>query len=215
MTVKTVLCFGDSNTHGTVPMTTLGDSKRYAFEQRWPSVMAKKLGSNWHVIAEGHPGRTSVHEDPIEGAHKSGARTLLALLESHRPLDCVVIMLGTNDLKSRFNVTAFEIAQGVEKLVAIIRASTSGPNQSAPSVLVVAPPPLKSVGVLMEIFGGGPDKSSNFADAFATMGARANVPVFNAGSACQMSDMEGVHMEPDAHVALGEALADQLNTLHQ
>lgn len=210
---KTVLCFGDSNTHGSVPMHALGQSGRYHAEQRWPAVMAKQLGEEWAVIDEGQPGRTTVHDDPIEGAHRNGARTLLAALESHRPLDLAILMLGTNDLKARFNVSAQEIALGVEKLVGIVRSSACGPAGAAPDVLVVTPTPILEVGVLADFFRGGAAKSNELADMFTLMGERADVPVFHAGSVCAVSTTDGIHFEPNALHALGEALAGQVQKL--
>jgi lysophospholipase L1-like esterase len=38
-------------------------------------------------------------------------------LETHKPLDLVIILLGTNDLKMRFSVSAYDIANGVGELV--------------------------------------------------------------------------------------------------
>ena len=210
---KTVLCFGDSNTHGTVPMTSMTDIRRFPHDIRWPSVMANALGSDWKVICEGHPGRTTVHDDPIEGHHKNASRALLVLLESHRPVDLLVMMLGTNDLKARFNVGAVEIAQGVEKLVHLIRTTQTGPSQTAPGILIITPPPIRDAGPLMEIFEGGVGKSRRFAETFATMGKRAGVPVFNAATACAMSESEGIHMDEVAHQALGLAVAKEVQRL--
>ncbi|MBO6674364.1 MAG: SGNH/GDSL hydrolase family protein [Rhizobiales bacterium] len=213
MTAKTVLCFGDSNTHGTMPMASFGDKGRFPFESRWTSIMAGALGPGWHVLAEGHPGRTTAHDDPLEGAHKNAQRSLLALLESHRPIDLIVIMLGTNDLKSRFQVTPTEITLGVETLVQVVRASGCGPNKTAPDLLVVAPPPLTDSGVLMEFFQGGVEKSQKFAQSFAAMGERAGVAVWDAGSVCSMSQIDGIHLDEEGHRALGLALADQIRQL--
>ncbi len=175
--------------------------------------MAKALGEGWHVLAEGHPGRTSVHDDPIEGAHKNARRTLLAVLESHRPINLVIIMLGTNDLKSRFQVNALEIALGVEKLVHTVRTSSCGVDQGAPDVLVVAPPPLNNAGILMDFFEGGVEKSIDFAQTFAAMGERVGVPFWNAGSACSMSQIDGIHLDEGGHTALGLALATEVKKL--
>ena len=72
MTQKTVLCYGDSNTHGTRPMTRAGVLERFAREERWTGVLAQTLGASWRVIEEGLPARTTVHDDPIEGRHKNG-----------------------------------------------------------------------------------------------------------------------------------------------
>ncbi len=93
--MKTVLCYGDSNTWGSDPET----GERFAPEVRWPGVMARELGDGFHVIEEGLPGRTTLREDPIEGSYKDGRAYLTPCLESHRPIDLVTIMLGTNDLR--------------------------------------------------------------------------------------------------------------------
>lgn len=175
--------------------------------------MAGALGEGWNVLAEGQPGRTTAHDDPLEGVHKNAQRSLLALLESHRPIDLVLIMLGTNDLKSRFQVTPTEITLGVETLLQTVRASGCGPNQLAPDLLAVAPPPLRDVGVLMEFFQGGVEKSQRFAQSFAAMGERAGVAVWDAGSVCSMSQIDGIHLDEQGHRALGLALADQVRRL--
>lgn len=210
---RTVLCFGDSNTHGSMPMETLGLSQRYPIEARWPTIMAKQLGAGWTVIDEGQPGRTTVHDDPIEGEHRNGSRVLLSALESHKPIDLIILMLGTNDLKARFNVSAQEIALSVEKLVGTVRISACGPSNAAPAVLVVTPAPILETGVLADFFHGGAAKSDNLADMFAQMGGRADVSVFNAASVCAVSTTDGIHFEPNALRALGEALADQVRKL--
>ena len=196
-------------------MPSLTHQERYPVEARWPSVLAKALGPSWTVLAEGHPGRTSVHEDPIEGVHKSGARTLPALLESHRPLDLVIIMLGTNDLKARFGVSALEISQGVERLVDLARGSASGPGRSAPDVLVITPTPVLEVGPLAPIFRGGEAKSNELAAAFEAMGVRADVPVFDAGKVCSVSPVDGIHFDASALERLGLAVADHVTQMTQ
>lgn len=207
--MRSVLCFGDSNTHGTVALATLQDQARFDRETRWPGVMAGQLGPDWHVIEEGHPGRTTVHEDPIEGAHKSGLGALPALLESHRPLDLVIVMLGTNDLKARFSVTAFDIARSIERLVGVIQASQAGPR-GAPEVLVVVPVPIVECGVLAEMFRGGAETSRALADRCQ---ARLNVPVFDAGTVAQVDPVDGVHLTAEGQAAIGQAIAQQVERI--
>ena len=108
--MKTALCFGDSNTWGAVPMPSWDDVARHETARRWPNVMEGALGESWRVIAEGLPGRTTVHEDPIEGGHMSGLAYLRPCLESHRPLDLVVVRLGKTPLERKHTLIPWRIA---------------------------------------------------------------------------------------------------------
>lgn len=206
--MPTVLCYGDSNTHGTRPMATLDDLGRFARAERWPGVMAAALGEGWEVIAEGQPGRTTVHDDPVEGPHRNGLTVLPAVLESHRPIDLVIVKLGTNDLKPRFAVSATDIALSLGKLVRVIRASGSGPVGGAPDVLVVAPPPVLEAGCLAEIFAGAAVRSQALSAHVAREADRQGAGFFDAGAVIEVSPLDGVHYESEAHQRLGKALAE-------
>jgi lysophospholipase L1-like esterase len=203
---RTVLLFGDSNTHGTMPMPDLGFSGRFDREERWAGRLAQLL-PDWEVIAEGHPGRTTVHDDPIEGAHRNGLTVLPALLESHRPLDVVVVMLGTNDLKERFSVNAGDIALALERLVRVILASGAGPGNGTPGVLLVAPPPIIEVGCLAGMFAGGAAKSVALAGEIEAAAKRVGVPFLDAGQVVKVSPVDGIHYDAEANPALAEAFA--------
>lgn len=203
---RTLLCFGDSNTHGTCPMVDLSDRQRFASHLRWPGVLASHLGSGFHVIEEGHPGRTTVHPDPIEGIHKNGAMILPALLETHRPIDLVIVMLGTNDLKARFSVTPFDIALGVEQITQTILASDTGPDGGAPQVLLLSPPPIVETGALEGMFEGGEAKSRQLAALYGDVARRNQIGFFDAGSVIQSDPSEGIHYDETQHKRLGQAL---------
>ena len=102
-----ILCYGDSNTWGTIGewvKPTL-PTKRYAPENRWPCVLQERLGAKVNVIAEGLGGRTTIYKRYGE-EWKCGETYLLPCLRSHRPLDLVIIMLGTNDLQVKKDITA-------------------------------------------------------------------------------------------------------------
>lgn len=208
MTERTVLCFGDSNTHGTVAMRSSGDRRRFDRGQRWPDIMAAALGPGWSVIAEGHPGRTAVFDDPVEGTHKNGMRALPVLLESHRPIDLVIIMLGTNDLKARFGVPPGDIAAGVERLVMMVRGSDAGPKSQPPKVLVAAPVPIREAGILAEIFAGGADKSHRLAGYLKDMAERRRAGFVDLGAVAEVDPVDGIHLVAEAHAAIGAAMTD-------
>lgn len=204
--MKTVLLFGDSNTHGTMAMPDLGFSGRFSREKRWAGRLARLL-PDWEVIAEGHPGRTTLHDDPVEGAHRNGLTVLPALLESHKPLDVVLVMLGTNDLKERFSVNAGDIGLSLERLARVILASGAGPDGAAPGVLLVAPPPILEVGCLAGMFAGGAAKSRALAAEVKAAAARAGVAYLDAGQVVSVSAVDGIHYDAEANPALAEAFA--------
>lgn len=203
---RTILLFGDSNTHGTMPMPDLGFGGRFDRDDRWAGRLAKLL-PDWEVIAEGHPGRTTVHDDPVEGAHRNGLTVLPALLESHKPLDVVLMMLGTNDLKERFSVNACDIALSLERLVRLILASGAGPGNGAPGVLLVAPPPIIEVGCLAGMFAGGAAKSRALPAEINAAAARVGVPFLDAGQVVKVSPVDGIHYDAEANPLLAEAFA--------
>lgn len=204
---RVALCYGDSNTHGTMPVASLGEMRRHPPSDRWPDRLAALLAPEWEVLAEGHPGRTTLHDDPIEGAHRNGLTILPAILESHRPIDLVILMLGTNDLKPRFAVGAQDIALSVERLIRTIRATPAGPDGAAPAVLLIAPPPITESGVLAAIFAGGAAVSRDLAPCLAEVAARQSVPFVDAGCHVAVSPVDGIHYDAAAHHALADAVA--------
>lgn len=207
--MRTLLLFGDSNTYGTPPVMDLGASERFPKVERWASLLAGLL-PDWEVIAEGQPGRTTVHDDPIEGAHRNGMTVLPVLLESHRPVDVVLIMLGTNDLKERFSVNAGDIALSLERLVRVIRASGMGPGGAAPGVLLVAPPPILETGCLAAMFAGGAVKSLELAAEIAAAARRAGVAFLDAGLVVKVSLIDGIHYETEVNAPLAKAFAEAI-----
>jgi lysophospholipase L1-like esterase len=210
MASHTLLCFGDSNTHGTKPTTQPGVLERFGPVDRWPGVLQAALGEDWHVIEEGLPGRTTVHDDPIQGAHKNGLAYLRPCLESHMPLDLVVLMLGTNDLKARFSVTPADIAASVSLLLETLVACHAGPGGSTPHVLLIAPSPIDELGFLGEIFVGGAAKSRLLAPLYERVAVKFGSAFLDAGDFATVSPTDGVHYEADQHYRLGTAVTELL-----
>lgn len=205
--MTTILCFGDSNTHGTKPIPAQDVTERHAPEVRWPGVMAAELGPGFRVIEEGLPGRTTVHDDPIEGVHMNGLTALPMLVGSHSPLDIVVLMLGTNDLKGRFSVTAADIAASLERLVTTLRLLCAAPGRTRPEVLLVAPPPIQAVDWLAETFVGGAEKSKGLAAAISRVAERLDVAFLDAGAHIAVSPLDGLHYDAATHAELGRVIA--------
>ena len=200
--MKTILCYGDSNTHGADP----SGGPRFDRHTRWPGVLRAALGSDYWVVEEGLGGRTTVWDDPIEG-DKNGKTQLIPCLNSHKPLDLVIIMLGTNDLKVRFSVPASDIANSAGVLVTMAQQSATGPNDAAPHVLLIAPPPVSQLTGFAQMFAGAPEKSQHFGAEYQRVAAERGCTFLDAGTIIQSSPLDGIHFEARAHKKLGEAVA--------
>ncbi len=205
---KRVLLYGDSNTFGTMPMATLSSDGIYPKDLRWGGVLAAGLGKDWDVVVEGLPGRTSAFDDPIEGEFRNGLRILPAILMSHRPIDLLVIALGTNDQKHRFGLMAQDVALGISRLVQAALATGE-----VGQVLVVAPPPLELVGDFAEMFAGVEARSVGLADRIARFAGETGAAFFDAGAVIGVDPLDGIHWSVEAHAALGRALVDVVRGL--
>lgn len=206
--MKTILCYGDSNTWGWNPV----DQDRYDMQVRWPGVLRKILGEGYLVIEEGLNGRTTVWDDPIEG-YKNGKEYLIPCLETHRPLDLVILMLGTNDLKMRFSLPAYDIAEGAGVLVDIIQRSEAGRNGSAPKVLLMAPPPVLEVGEFAEMFAGAETKSQQFSRHYRRVVEELECEFLDTADVIVSSNIDGIHFEADEHRKLGEKVASLVRNI--
>ena len=207
--MKTVLCYGDSNTFGaaTVPRP----DGRYGPDERWPGVLRAALGAGWMVVEEGLGGRTTVSDDPVEGLDKNGRTYLFPCLRSHRPLDVVAIMLGTNDLKARFGKSAWDVAAGVGVLVDIVKTAVVGRGDGVPQILVICPPPFASkLPNHADMFAGAIPKSKQMAAHYKRVAAEKGVRFLDAGKVIKSSKVDGFHFDPDAHAALGKAVAAEI-----
>jgi lysophospholipase L1-like esterase len=205
---KTILCYGDSNTWGYNPAT----QGRYARDERWTGVLQQELGEGYRVIAEGLNGRTTVWDDPIE-EYRSGKEYLIPCLGSHKPIDLVVIMLGTNDLKARFSVPAHDVAAGAGVLVDIVAKSETGPRDGAPEVLLVAPPPLAELSDFAEMFEGGKEKSTQLSRHFRLVAEERGCALLDAGEVISSSEQDGIHLDLAEQRKLGLSIAGRVRVM--
>lgn len=206
--MKTILAYGDSLTFGANP---LPGGPRHAYEERWPTTLERGLGGKARVIAEGLGGRTTVSDDWYANADRNGARILPTLLESHSPIDLVIIMLGTNDLKPAICGSALEASFGMRRLVQIIRGHYAGKGETAPEIILVAPPHLcdSDNADMIGHFGGiehGLSQSRQFATHYARRAEEWNTGFFDASTVANADPLDGVHLDAANTRAIGEGL---------
>ena len=201
MMEKTILCFGDSNTYGESPEGT----GRYPRDQRWTGILQQRLGLDYRVIEAGLNGRTTVWEDPVEG-DKCGIRQLPAAVASQTPLDLLIIMLGTNDFKQRFHVTASDVAYSLERLVRTAQALPNDRRETPFEILLVCPAEIRPETFLGEVFGDRSVDTRKLPPLVQEAAERCGVRYLNIAEYAEASPLDGLHFDRENHRRVAEAM---------
>lgn len=212
--MKTILAYGDSLTYGADP----AGGKRHPFEDRWPTTLERALDGKARVIAEGLGGRTTAYDDWLVNADRNGARILPTLLASHSPLDLVIVMLGTNDLKPTVCGYASEAGRGMRRIVQVIKGHYAGEDLPAPKVLVVSPPYIVDTDneIMATHFGGiahAKAQSRDFARHYQRHASETGAAFFDASTLAVADPLDGVHLDAANTRAIGTGLAPLVKQL--
>lgn len=208
----TILCYGDSNTHGSKPDKT----DRYMVTERWPGVLQSLLGKDYYVIEEGLGGRTTdlEHIDSATKPNRNGLTYFKPCFESHVPLDFVVIMLGTNDLKSAYKRSPHEISQALKQFPDFVRSHCENKNLKQPKIILVSPAHMD--GDASKFIGNqepvglydleSVEKSYQLADEINQLAQETDCLFFDAAKVTKTGE-DGCHLELESHKNLAENVA--------
>ena len=202
---RRILCFGDSLTWGSDPA---GGPR---LSCRWPRVLQYELGPGYEVIEEGQGGRNTATDDSPEG-EKNGLKYIRPCLETHNPLDLVVIMLGVNDCKRKFAYSLQDISWGMERFLQKVLTHRQYASATSYDILLIAPPPLND-GLMTSWLGDvfeyevGLRKSRELSKWFSALAERYGIGFMDAGQFCQSSPLDGVHLDAENQRRLGLAVA--------
>lgn len=208
--MKTILCYGDSLTWGYDGR----DGSRFPFDQRYPGILQAEWGPAVRIIEEGLCGRTVFSESWVL-PDRSGRALLPPLLESHAPLDAVVLLLGTNDCAPGLGLTAAKIALGCASLIWAVQKSLAGPGGGSPLVLLIAPPVIAPSDPFMDLVFGpdGAATSRALPTAYTTIAAKCGAHFLDASTFVTPSPSDGVHIDPPEARKLALAIKAQLEPL--
>ena len=196
--MKNIMCFGDSNTWGFIPGTEM---ERFDRPDRWPGILEDLLNGQCRLIEEALCGRTTAFDDPLF-PDRNGATHLPMLLDSHAPLDLIIIMLGTNDLKHYFKFTAHDIALGAAFLI----EQTQNRMPEVPIILIAPPKAVETTTPFGHKFDGAVAISEGLGAAYAEIADERGVEFMDAGKIITCPSTDGVHMDAENHTTLGHAL---------
>lgn len=206
---KTILCYGDSNTWGYNPET----DDRFPRSVRWTGVLQNILGEDYEVISEGLCGRAFVATSPKK-PHRSGITHLWSIIESAEPVDLIIIMLGTNDIMSTYNLSPIQISEHLQQTIDLIR----NPNlevSKQPHILVVCPPPVTkpAQGELDSRMVDGLTKSKELPGLFEEVVKKNKCGFLDAGKCTRFGTVDGYHFDAEGHNKLAKALAEWIQNL--
>ncbi len=209
--MKTIMFFGDSLTWGYDAVST----RRYPPRERFTGILSEKL-QNCKIIEEGLKGRTNALDDPIE-LGRNGYKALPMLLCTHDPIDIFVIMLGTNDVKRKFNNSAVEIAKALEMNIQMVQSPYFWGGIKAPEILVVCPPGVNEnyIGDIMEgYFDETSIKISRELDReYQKIAETYKCWYLNAMDYTEPCKEDGVHLDREGHKKLAGALEKDLKKI--
>lgn len=212
---KRILCYGDSNTWGYISGS---NHERYSNKERWTRVLATILGSEFEIIEEGLNSRTLTSTDTRPGKEgKNGYEYLIPCLDTHDPLDLVVIMLGTNELKYTFNKNAKEIGDIFEEyFVKTILGRKSQFKDSYPKLLIVTPPIVNEETEYCRAgdkYKGATKKSKELNETYKNIAKKYNCYFLsNEGLA---TGIDGVHLTKESHQKLAELLSLKIKEIYK
>ena len=200
---KHIVCLGDSNTHGYCadPADCADGGCRFNENERWPRVLEKLLGEEYLVLEEGLSGRTTVFQDPLHEC-MDALSVAYPILMSHEPVDLLIVMLGTNDVKERFALEAEDIAQGMYRLLKKAESLPAWAN-GRPRILLMAPPVIRA-----DCNEDYHRKSRELGPLYEKMAAENGWAYLNAGTVGHFNEIDHMHLTEESHRALAARVAE-------
>lgn len=205
----TVLCYGDSNTYGYDPR----NEGRYSESERWPCILSEMLGSGYRVIEEGLNGRTTAYDRP-DGFWKNGLSYLTPCLGSHKPVDILIFMLGTNDCNADLYLSAENIARGMEQLVCTAEEMTLELQGFAPKMLIVAPaairPEIEGTPFEYQLNEESIQKSHDIAPLYKKLAEEHGCLFLDATDSAEVTRADCEHLTVKGHRQLAELIYEMV-----
>lgn len=206
---KRIICFGDSNTWGYIPAV----GSRYPEGVRWTSLLGEYLDCT--VIEEGLNGRTTVFRDSF-APFVTGSSYIEACVLSHRPTDLLIIMLGTNDMKTYFSNSPDASARGSIKIALMAKAVS--PELK---ILLISPPPIgqhitqldPDLGMMAQLEQTSIENSWKLGALLKTHAEMCGFWFMDAAEYVSVSAADAVHLDENGHKLLAKAIADKVREI--
>ena len=211
--MKTVVCFGDSNTWGQDPKTPGG---RLPIHMRYTGILQELLGNEYLIREEGVCGRTTAFDDPID-PHRNGAAYIDCCMLTHMPVDLLVVMLGSNDLKRHLHQNAFSSSRGLELVIRRAQNTEYGAEGLPPKILIVSPievaPNIEETWIGDYVDNSGREIGLQLSGYYKKIALLYGCAFMDAADFAKPSKIDAIHMGPESHRKLAAAMADKIKEI--
>jgi len=213
--MKKIMVYGDSNTWGYDPNTIdprTGANARYDENTRWTWIMKNALGPDYVLLEEGYNGRTIAFDDQTAYG-RNGLKHIEVAFGTCDPVDYIVIMLGTNDLKDMFALTEVNVGDAMNTLVKTLKNAMAESNSADAKVIIVNPVNVTPCADGSFVYGFS-DRSvklgEKIGERYKAVAERRECEFFDASAVegVEMDGSDGTHLTPKAHRALGLTMAE-------
>lgn len=213
MSKITILCYGDSNTWGWV--ANKAGAERYDEHTRWPGVMRDLLGDDYAVAENALGARTANLDEPRpELPLRNGLQMLPIALEIAAPIDILIFMIGTPDLKPLFNVTPESIAEGMRKNIETAKSFKAVNGRSPQQIIIIAPPIINDAAEFAsKAYANAHDKSVALVNLYRKLAYETNCLFIDSNDFVQVDPTEGVHISKESHHKLGQAVTETVRSI--
>jgi lysophospholipase L1-like esterase len=201
--MKRVLVYGDSIPWGLIPTTKF---ERYDYDKRWPGILQSELGNGYQIIEECLCARTIDSDDPRPGFEgRNGMAFLLTCLDSHYPLDIILLSLGLNEIKSIYNWTPKQVAGKMGKMIRLAKSRKPYFHDSNPKIILLSQPIVDNTGCWGELWVGSDKKSKELFEEYEALAKKENIEFIDL-SVVKADKKDGVHINEDGHKLIAQEI---------
>jgi len=209
-----ILCYGDSNTWGFDTKTFHEKNTICRFKTRWTDALQENLGKQYDVCVDALNGRTTNFDDP-DWPNRNAKTDLPLTLEKHTPIDAIILILGTNDLKFKFKKSPEEVIQGLAELIKIIRYSSQGDyaQYKTPKIILATPTIIKKEIAFDNEFKNARKKSQKLVELCPKLANEEEVTSIDANQAKLDLETDGIHFSKVDHIKFSKFIAEKIQKI--